>query len=60
MMAGTSLALASYWGLAVLIPGLVVFGFRILDEEKMLNAGTGRLPRIHRRKCATRLVPYVW
>lgn len=59
LMAGTCLALASYWGLAVLIPCLVVFGFRILDEEKMLNEElTGY--REYTEKVRSRLVPFVW
>jgi protein-S-isoprenylcysteine O-methyltransferase Ste14 len=36
-LAGTPLALGSYWGLVVLILGVIVFAFRILDEEKMLD-----------------------
>ena len=47
MMLGTPLALDSYWGLLVLIPGLVVLAFRILDEEKALTQELDRVRRIH-------------
>ena len=59
MMIGTPLALDSYWGLATVIPGLVVLAFRILDEEKLLNQeldGYGQ----YTHKVRSRLVPHVW
>ena len=56
MMVGLPLALGSYWGLVVLIPGVLVFAVRILDEEKMLRRRTGRLHRIH-PEVHYRLVP---
>ena len=34
MMVGMPLALASYWALLVMIPGVLVFAARITDEEK--------------------------
>ena len=37
MMIGIPLALGSWWGLAILIPGVIMLAFRILDEEKMLK-----------------------
>ena len=59
MMVGSPLALDSYWGLVVLIPGLIVLGVRILDEEKALKeelAGYSEYTQtVHHR-----LVPYVW
>jgi protein-S-isoprenylcysteine O-methyltransferase Ste14 len=59
MMIGTPLALDSYWGLVVLIPSLVVFAFRILDEEKALTqelTGYGEyMQKVHHR-----LVPGLW
>jgi protein-S-isoprenylcysteine O-methyltransferase Ste14 len=59
MMIGTPLALDSYWGLVVLIPGLPILAYRILDEEKMLRrelaAYTDYTQKVH-----SRLVPYVW
>jgi protein-S-isoprenylcysteine O-methyltransferase Ste14 len=59
MMIGTPLALDSYWGLAVLIPGLLALAARILDEEKMLSAelaGYGE----YTQKVRYRLLPGVW
>ena len=59
MMIGTPLALDSYWGLVVLIPSLVVFAFRILDEEKALTQElTGYVE--YTQKVHHRLVPGVW
>jgi protein-S-isoprenylcysteine O-methyltransferase Ste14 len=59
MMVGMPLALGSYWGLLVLIPGVAVLAVRILDEEKALGqelAGyTAYTQKVHYR-----LVPYVW
>jgi protein-S-isoprenylcysteine O-methyltransferase Ste14 len=59
LIAGSSLALGSYWGLVILIPSLAVFSFRIIDEEKMLNQ---ELAGYHEytQKVHSRLVPYVW
>jgi protein-S-isoprenylcysteine O-methyltransferase Ste14 len=59
MMAGIPLALGSWWGLVVLIPGLVGIAVRILDEEKMLKQqldGYGE----YTQKVHYRLVPHVW
>jgi protein-S-isoprenylcysteine O-methyltransferase Ste14 len=59
MMAGIPLALGSWWGLAFVIPTVIVFGFRITDEEKMLTQQlTGY--REYTDKVHHRLVPYVW
>jgi protein-S-isoprenylcysteine O-methyltransferase Ste14 len=59
MMIGVPLALGSYWGLVFIIPGLIVLGLRIGDEEKLLRqelAGYDEYTeRVHYR-----LVPYVW
>jgi hypothetical protein len=52
MMVGMPLALDSYWGLVVIVPGLIVLAYRILDEEKMLTKNwpdTVNTPR----KCTT-------
>jgi len=59
MMIGVPLALASYWGLAVLAlisPGMI---WRILDEEKLL---VQQLPGYvaYMQKVRFRLVPYLW
>lgn len=59
MMIGVPLALGSYWGLAFLIPGLIVLGLRITDEEAMLQQElTGY--REYTDKVHYRLMPYVW
>jgi protein-S-isoprenylcysteine O-methyltransferase Ste14 len=59
MMIGCPLALDSFWGLVVLIPGLVVIAVRILDEEKLLRHElTGY--REYTEKVRYRLVPHIW
>ena len=47
MMVGIPLALGSYWGLLLVIPGVLVLVSRILDEEKMLTQELARVPRVH-------------
>lgn len=59
MMAGVPLALGSWWGLVVLIPGLIGIAVRILDEEKMLNQDLAGYHE-YTQKVHYRLVPYVW
>lgn len=59
MMISIPLALDSWWGLAVLIPGLIGLVFRILDEEKMLKQELAGYSE-YTRKVHYRLVPYVW
>jgi len=59
MMAGVPLALGSYWGLLVLIPGLALLAVRILDEEKMLRIELAGYDE-YTQKVHYRLVPYVW
>lgn len=59
MGVGVPLALDSYWGLVLMIPGVFVLAYRILDEEKMLNQelrGYGE----YTQKVHHRLVPGVW
>jgi protein-S-isoprenylcysteine O-methyltransferase Ste14 len=59
MMVGIPLALGSYWGLAFVIPGLIVLASRIGDEEKLLQNeldGYGE----YQQKVRYRLVPYAW
>lgn len=59
MAVGIPLALDSYWGLVIFIPGLIVLVYRILDEEKMLTQElTGYVE--YTQKVHRRLVPYVW
>ena len=59
MMAGVPLALGSYWGLLVLIPGLIGIVVRIFDEEKMLRTELAGYDE-YAQKVHYRLVPYVW
>jgi protein-S-isoprenylcysteine O-methyltransferase Ste14 len=59
VMAGTPLALGSWWGLAVLVPGLLGLAVRILDEEKMLTQELAGY-REYTEKVHYRLVPFVW
>jgi protein-S-isoprenylcysteine O-methyltransferase Ste14 len=59
MMAGIPLALGSYWGLAVVIPGLLVLVIRVLDEEKLLAQELAGY-REYTQKVLYRLVSYVW
>ena len=59
MMAGTPLALDSYWGLAVLIPASLALAARSLDEERMLTAELAGYDD-YVRQVRYRLVPGVW
>jgi protein-S-isoprenylcysteine O-methyltransferase Ste14 len=59
LMLGIPLALGSYWGLLLVIPGVAVLVFRILDEEKLLTQELGGY-REYRQRVHYRLVPYVW
>lgn len=59
MMAGIPLALDSWWGLVILIPGVIGLAFRILDEEKMLKQELDGYSE-YTQKVHYRLVPYVW
>ncbi|OFB36453.1 hypothetical protein BA059_24110 [Mycolicibacterium sp. (ex Dasyatis americana)] len=59
MVAGMPLALGSWWGLAVLIPVLVIYAFRIQDEEKLLRQQLAGY-REYMQKVHYRLVPLVW
>lgn len=59
MMLGIPLALGSYWGLAFLVPGLLVLAFRILDEEQVLREElAGYVEYTHQVRY--RLLPGVW
>jgi protein-S-isoprenylcysteine O-methyltransferase Ste14 len=59
LMIGLPLALDSFWGLALIIPGVPILAFRILDEEKALNEEldgyTDYTQKVHHR-----LVPGLW
>jgi len=59
LMVGIPLALGSWWGLLVLIPGVLILDLRIRDEEKMLTQELdGYSDYTH--KVPYRLVPHVW
>jgi protein-S-isoprenylcysteine O-methyltransferase Ste14 len=59
MMVGIPLALGSYWGLAFVVPGLMVLASRIRDEEKLLR---DELPgyREYTQTVRYRLAPGMW
>ena len=58
-MVGIPLALDSYWGLLGIIPVVLVFALRILDEEQLLEEElNGYLD--YTRDVQYRLVPHVW
>jgi protein-S-isoprenylcysteine O-methyltransferase Ste14 len=59
LMVGIPLALGSYWGLLLLIPGLLVLVFRILDEEKLLTQDLAGY-REYAQRVRYRLMPCVW
>ena len=59
LMLGTPLALGSYWGLVMLVPGVLVLIFRILDEERALVAELAGY-RDYTQQVHYRLLPYVW
>jgi protein-S-isoprenylcysteine O-methyltransferase Ste14 len=59
MMLGMPLALGSWWGLLVVVPGVATLVARLLDEEQFL---AGNLPGYadYVRSVRYRLVPRVW
>lgn len=59
LMIGIPLALGSYWGLLLVVPGVVVLALRIVDEEALLTAELAGY-RDYIQKVHYRLVPYVW
>jgi protein-S-isoprenylcysteine O-methyltransferase Ste14 len=58
-MVGIPLALASYWGLVFVAPGLIVLALRIRDEEKLLRQELDGY-REYTQKVRYRLVPCMW
>jgi len=58
-MVGIPLALASYWGLVFVVPGLIVLALRIRDEEKLLRQQLDGY-REYTQKVRYRLVPCMW
>lgn len=59
LMIGAPLALDSYWGLVLLVPGLVLLVLRIRDEERLLTAELSGY-REYTGKVRYRLFPYFW
>ncbi|UMB70910.1 methyltransferase family protein [Mycobacterium paraterrae] len=59
LMLGIPLALASYWGLFLIVPGLLVLVLRIRDEEELLREELDGY-REYTRRVRYRLLPYVW
>ena len=59
MMAGMPLALASYWALLTIIPGVLIFVARITDEEKALHQDLDGYDE-YTEKVHYRLIPGVW
>ena len=59
MMIGVPLALGSYWGLLIVIAGLLVLALRINDEELLLTQELAGY-RDYMQMVHYRLVPYVW
>lgn len=59
MMAGTPLALGSYWGLVFLPVGLILLVLRIRDEERLLTEELSGY-REYTQRVRHRLVPYLW
>ncbi|HEY1838709.1 MAG TPA: isoprenylcysteine carboxylmethyltransferase family protein [Mycobacterium sp.] len=59
LMLGIPPALGSYWGLILVIPGVIVLILRIGDEEDLLTHELSGY-RDYTRRVHYRLVPYVW
>jgi protein-S-isoprenylcysteine O-methyltransferase Ste14 len=59
LMLGIPLALGSWWGLLLLIPGLAVIIWRLLDEERFLSVNLAGYTE-YKNKVRYRLVPFVW
>jgi protein-S-isoprenylcysteine O-methyltransferase Ste14 len=59
LMLGVPLALGSYWGLFLLIPGILVLVLRIRDEEELLTHELSGY-REYTQQVHYRLLPYLW
>jgi protein-S-isoprenylcysteine O-methyltransferase Ste14 len=59
LMIGSPLALGSYWGLLIVVVGLIILAVRINDEEALLTQQLDGY-RDYMQKVHYRLVPYVW
>jgi protein-S-isoprenylcysteine O-methyltransferase Ste14 len=58
-LAGSPLALGSYWGLVPLVTMVPFLVWRLVDEERMLSS---QLPGYaeYQKRVPYRLVPFVW
>jgi protein-S-isoprenylcysteine O-methyltransferase Ste14 len=59
LMFGIPLALGSWWGLLLFIPGFAVNIWRLLDEERLLSENLAGYSEYENR-VRYRLVPFVW
>ncbi len=59
LMLGIPPALGSYWGLFLIVPGLLVLVLRIRDEEELLTHELSGY-REYMQQVHYRLLPYVW
>jgi protein-S-isoprenylcysteine O-methyltransferase Ste14 len=59
MMLGMPLALGSWWGLLIVVPGVAGIVARLLDEEQFLARNLAGYSG-YMRKVRYRLVPFVW
>jgi protein-S-isoprenylcysteine O-methyltransferase Ste14 len=59
LLVGVPLALGSWWGLGLILPFLPVLLWRLLDEEKILNAQLRGYTE-YTQKVRYRLIPSVW
>jgi protein-S-isoprenylcysteine O-methyltransferase Ste14 len=59
LMLGAPLALGSWWGLLMLIPGVAAIIWRILDEERFLSGNLAGYTE-YKNKVRYRLIPRVW
>jgi protein-S-isoprenylcysteine O-methyltransferase Ste14 len=59
MTIGTPLALGSYWGLLVVVPSVLVFALRIVDEERALREQLDGYAE-YLDEVRYRLIPGVW
>jgi protein-S-isoprenylcysteine O-methyltransferase Ste14 len=59
LMLGVPLALGSWWGLLMLIPGVAVIIWRLLDEEKFLSRNLAGYTE-YKNTVRYRLIPSVW
>jgi protein-S-isoprenylcysteine O-methyltransferase Ste14 len=56
---GVPLALGSWWGLIMLIPGVAGIIMRLLDEERFLSRNLAGYTE-YKNKVRYRLIPFVW